>query len=59
MKVFQILKSKMHSFSLVLRVDLDPQMSFYDEGQPGNLRVILSYIIAQDFSVDVNGCKLL
>ena len=59
MKVFQILKSKMYFFPVVLRVDLDPQMSFYDEGQPGNLRVILSYIIAQDFSVDVNGCKLL
>ena len=59
MKVFQILKSKMYFFPVVLRVDLDPQMSFYDEGQPGNLRVILSYVIAQNFSVDVNGCKSL
>ena len=27
------------------------------EGQPGNLRVTMNHVIAQDFSVDVNGCK--
>ena len=44
-------------FSTVLRVSFDPQVSFYVEGQPGNLRVTMNHVIAQDFSVDVNGCK--
>ena len=53
------MKSTIYSFPVVLRVDLDPPMSLYDEGQPANLNVTLSYVIVQDFSVDVNGCKLL
>ena len=27
------------------------------EGQSDALRVVMNYVIAQDFSVDVNGCK--
>ena len=44
-------------FPTVLRVNFDPEVSFYVEGQLDTLRVIINYVIAQNFSVDVNGCK--